>query len=141
MSKVAIVGAGLVGRAWAISFARSGHEVFLFDQEARQVETALAYIESVLGDLAANDLLNGATPEAVRRRLQKADSLQSAVAGAAHVQENAPEALAIKRRLYAELDGLAGPETVLASSTSALLPSKVFEGLAGARRCLVVHPI
>jgi L-gulonate 3-dehydrogenase len=141
MSKVAVIGAGLIGRAWAISFARAGHEVHLFDQDAAQVDTALAFVDSVLGDLHANDLLNGAKPEAVRRRLGKAESLEVALAGAVHVQENAPEDLGIKRELYAELDRLAGPDTVLASSTSALLPSKVFEGLRCARRCLVVHPI
>jgi L-gulonate 3-dehydrogenase len=141
MSKATIIGAGLIGRAWAISFARAGHEVFLFDQDASAVDAALAFIDSVLADLAANDLLNGAQPESVRGRLRRADTLRSAVADAAHVQENAPEQLDIKRKLYAELDQFAGPDTVLASSTSALLPSKIFKGLAGARRCLVVHPI
>jgi L-gulonate 3-dehydrogenase len=141
MSKTAIIGAGLIGRAWAISFARAGHDVFLFDQDGSQVERAFAFIDSVLGDLDANDLLNGERPETVRRRLRKAESLKSALGDAVHVQENAPEELDIKWRLYRELDPLVGPDTVLASSTSALLPSKVFEGLAGARRCLVVHPI
>jgi 3-hydroxyacyl-CoA dehydrogenase len=141
MSKVAVIGAGLIGRAWAISFARAGHDVFLFDREASATDRALAYIDSVLGDLDGNDLLNGVRPEAVRRRIGRAESLAEAVNDAAHVQENAPEELAIKRRLYAELDPLAGPKCILASSTSALLPSHVFRGLEGAQRCLVVHPI
>ena len=55
MSKVAIVGAGFVGRAWAISFARAGHEVALWDAEPRRPR-ALAYIEALLPDLAAYDL-------------------------------------------------------------------------------------
>jgi L-gulonate 3-dehydrogenase len=141
MSKVAIIGAGLVGRAWAISFARGGCEVFLFDHEASQVDRALAYVDSILGNLEINDLLNGEPPQAVRRRMRKVDDVRSALADAVHVQENVPEELEIKRKLYAELDTLAGPDAVLASSTSALLPSSIFEGLGGARRCLVVHPI
>src|SRR5438105_9789280 len=141
MSKVAVIGAGLIGRAWAISFARAGHDVFLFDQDESAGEAALAFVDLVLGDLAANDLLNGAKPEDVRRRMRKSDDFESAVADAIHVQENAPEQLDVKRRLYAELDAIAAPETVLASSTSALLPSRIFEELRGARRCLVVHPI
>jgi L-gulonate 3-dehydrogenase len=141
MSKVAIIGAGLVGRAWAISFARGGCEVFLFDHEASQVDRALAYVDSILGNLEINDLLNGESPQAVRRRMRKVDDVRSALADAVHVQENVPEELEIKRKLYAELDTLAGPDAVLASSTSALLPSSIFEGLGGARRCLVVHPI
>jgi len=138
---VAILGAGLVGRAWAISFARGGCEVFLFDHEASQVDRALAYVDSILGNLEINDLLNGESPQAVRRRMRKVDDVRSALADAVHVQENVPEELEIKRKLYAEFDTLAGPDVVLASSTSALLPSSIFEGLGGARRCLVVHPI
>ena len=141
MSKVAVIGAGLIGRAWAISFARAGHDVFLSDQDASATEAALAFIDSVLGDLAANDLLSGATPERVRQRIQRANDLKSAVADTVHVQENAPEQLDIKRELYAKLDAIAAPETILSSSTSALLPSRIFEGLSGARRCIVVHPI
>src|SRR4051812_2935610 len=129
MTRIAVIGAGLVGRAWAIVFARAGYDTHLFDQDAGAADRALGYIDSVIGELAANDLLNGATPETVRKRLVKAPDLPSALDGAVHVQENAPEDLATKRRLYAELDRLASPETVLASSTSALLPSRIFEGL------------
>src|SRR3954466_4157878 len=141
MAKTTVIGTGLVGRAWAIVFARAGYETYLYDQDESAADRALDYIGSVLGDLAANDLLDGATSEEVRKRLVKAPDLQSALDGAVHVQENAPEDLAVKRRLYAQLDRLAGADTVLASSTSALLPSRIFEGLEGAPRCLVVHPI
>ena len=57
------------------------------------------------------------------------------------MQENTPENLESKQRVFAELDELADPGTVLASSTSALLPSKFTESLAGRARCVVVHPI
>jgi 3-hydroxyacyl-CoA dehydrogenase len=141
MSKVAIVGAGLVGRAWAIALARAGHQVGVFDAEPGAVQRALAFADAVLGDLAANDLLNGMTPEAVRERITQASSLEDAVDGAIHVQEGVPEILDIKRALFARLDEIVDSDTILASSTSALLPSQIFAGLAGAGRCLVVHPI
>jgi L-gulonate 3-dehydrogenase len=141
MSKASIVGAGLIGRAWAISFARAGYDVALYDQDGGAADRALGFIDSVLGDLHANDLLNGNAPDAVRKRITPAKSLKAALDGTVHVQENAPEQLDIKKTLYAELDSLAAPDTVLSSSTSALLPSHIFKGLKGARRCLVVHPI
>jgi L-gulonate 3-dehydrogenase len=141
MAKVAVVGAGLIGRAWAISFARAGHEVALTDAESGAVDQALAFIDAALVELARHDLLNGAAPAAVRRRIGAADSLAAALDGAAHVQENTPERLDLKRAVFAELDRLAPRDCVIASSTSALLPSRFSEGLAGRWRCLVAHPI
>jgi len=64
--RTAVVGAGLVGRAWAITFARAGHEVRLWDAEADALRKAVAFIEAVLPDLDANDLLRGLSPDAVR---------------------------------------------------------------------------
>lgn len=141
MTKIAIIGSGFIGRAWAITFARAGFDVALADQAPGAPEAALAYIEGVLPDLAENDLLNGSSPEAVRARLSAAPSYAAALDGAVHVQENAPESLDIKRALYAELDALAAPDTVLASSTSALLPSLFSEQLKGRERVCVCHPI
>jgi 3-hydroxyacyl-CoA dehydrogenase len=141
MAKVAIVGAGFVGRAWAISFARAGHDVVLWDEQAEAPGKALAYVEGVLPDLAANDLLNGGTAAQVRGRMRAEASLEAALAGADYVQENTPENVEIKRAVFVRLDAAAGPGTILASSTSAILPSAFTESLTGRTRCLVVHPI
>ena len=141
MAKVAIIGAGLIGRAWAVTFARAGHEVALTDNDATAVEKALAFADGALKDLQRYDLLDGSTPREVRGRLHAVTGLAEALSGAIHVQENAPERLEVKRALYAELDRLADPAAVLASSTSALLPSAFTESLNGRARCLVAHPI
>jgi L-gulonate 3-dehydrogenase len=141
MAKVAVVGVGLIGRAWAIAFARGGHEVAMFDAEPGAVGKALGFIDAALQDLVRFDLLGGASAAEVRGRIGAADSLAAALFGASHVQENAPERIEVKRPLFAELDRLAAPDTVLASSTSALLPSAFTEGLEGRARTLVAHPI
>ncbi|MEW6254378.1 MAG: 3-hydroxyacyl-CoA dehydrogenase [Pseudomonadota bacterium] len=141
MTKVAIIGSGFIGRAWAITFARAGFEVALADHASGAPDAALAYIEGVLPDLAGQDLLMGSSPEAVRSRLSAAPSYAAALDGAAHVQENAPEDVALKRALYAELDRLAPRDAVLASSTSAILPSLFSEALEGRHRVCVCHPI
>jgi L-gulonate 3-dehydrogenase len=101
----------------------------------------MQFAASALPALAVEDLLDGQTPSEVAGRIRAADSLAGAMAGADHIQENTPEDLETKKRVFAELDRLAAPDTVLASSTSALLPSRFTETLAGRRRCLVVHPI
>jgi L-gulonate 3-dehydrogenase len=141
MSKVAIVGTGFIGRAWAISFARAGHDVALWDVQPNAPADALSYIEEVLPDLAANDLLGGRTPMAVRAGIGASATLEAALEDAEHIQENTPEDINVKRQVMASLDGAAPPRAVIASSTSALLPSSFTESLAGRARCLVVHPL
>ncbi|MGB3834106.1 MAG: 3-hydroxyacyl-CoA dehydrogenase [Mesorhizobium sp.] len=141
MSAVAIVGSGFIGRGWAISFARAGHEVRLWDQSPTATEGARDYIAGVLGDLRENDLLRGQTPAAVLSRIAVVADLGEAVADAVHIQENTPEDRDVKRAVFKRIDALAGPDAVIASSTSALLPSTFTDHLAGRGRCLVVHPI
>jgi 3-hydroxyacyl-CoA dehydrogenase len=141
LAKVAIIGSGFIGRAWAISYARAGNEVVLWDQDTGAPASALDYIDGVLGTLDENGLLDGNGPAEVRARMSAANSLEEALEGADHVQENAPEAVAVKRELFTRLDALAGTDTVLASSTSGILPSAFTERLEGRARCLVVHPI
>jgi len=141
MSKVAVVGSGFIGRAWAISFARAGHEVRMWDQLPQASEGARDYIAGVLGDLGANDLLRGQSQDDVLARIGTATDLAEALSGAIHVQENTPENREIKRDVFSRIDALVGAEAVIASSTSALLPSTFTDHLKGRHRCLVVHPI
>jgi len=141
MAIIAIVGAGLIGRAWAIAFARGGYEVRIFDEAAGAAEKAARFAADAMPALAAEGLLDNQTASTVAARVKAVGSLPDALAGAVHVQENTPEELETKKRVFAQLDRLVVPDTVLASSTSALLPSRFTEGLAGRARCLVVHPI
>src|SRR5579883_489488 len=139
--KIAIIGSGLIGRAWAISFARGGCSVSLFDASHDAVGSALETIATLLSELEARGMLMGQSSADVRARIRAAASLEAAVEEAVHVQENTPEELEVKRQVFGALDAAAGRETVLASSTSAILPSSFTAALAGKGRCLVAHPI
>jgi 3-hydroxyacyl-CoA dehydrogenase len=141
MTRVAVIGSGFIGRAWAISFARAGCDVALWDQDKEAPGKAKAYVERLLPDLEANDLLNGSAASEVAARIRVATTLESALEGAAHVQENTPENVEVKRAVFARLDAGASSEAVLASSTSGILPSAFTEDLKGRARCIVVHPI
>ena len=137
---VAIVGAGFIGRAWAIVFARAGFSVAVYDA----VDTALAQCQRLLleniSDLAEHGLISEA-PATVLARIRTETTLPAALKGACLVQECAYETLEIKRAVFAELDRHAEPETILASSTSWLKASEFSEGLAGRTRVLVAHPV
>ena len=139
--RVAIVGSGLIGCAWAVAFARGGCDVAFHDACADTARAAPGKAASIARDMAAADLLMGRTPEDVAARLRVAEGLEDALHDACHVQENVPEALEVKRAVWAAMDAAAPAGAVLASSTSALLPSAFTDGLAGRGRCLVAHPI
>jgi 3-hydroxyacyl-CoA dehydrogenase len=139
--QAAIVGAGFIGRAWAIAFARAGWDVALWDPQPDAVESCLATVAALLGDLAEQDLLQGQAPEEVAARFRPAESLAAALESVTWVQENAPERIEVKHEIWAQLDRLAPPGALLASSSSAIVPSRFTEALAGRHRCLVAHPL
>jgi L-gulonate 3-dehydrogenase len=139
--KTAIIGTGLIGRAWAISFARAGNEVRLWDANPSALPAALDFIRTVLPDLAKNDLLNSASPDEVLNRIRGVPDLSEALSDIDYVQENTPENIDIKRQVFTDLDRHASLSAILASSTSALLPSQFLEHVGGRERCLVCHPI
>ncbi len=139
MPRIAIVGAGLIGRSWAIVFARGGWDVRLTDPSAEALARAPALIRQGLDDFAAHGLVQD--PAAAAVRVSVASSLAEAVEGVEIVQESGPEVLEVKQRLFAELDRAAPPEAILASSTSFIVASRFSEGLPGRERCMVAHPV
>lgn len=140
MASTAIIGCGLIGRAWAISFLRGGNDVRVWDANADAAANLRDSLAPTFDELRAHDLLDENT-NSLLSRLRLCDTLEDAVGDASHVQENTPEVLDGKRAIFARLDAAAAPDAVLASSTSGLLPSAIFKGLENARRCLIAHPI
>jgi L-gulonate 3-dehydrogenase len=138
--RVAIIGMGLIGRSWAVDFARSGARVALWDAMDGVVETSLSQIRQLVSDMDGAGLLNEA-PEVILSRINPRSTLSEALSGADYIQENTPERIEIKHDVLAAIEANAQPDAVIASSTSGLLPSAMFENLASARRCLVAHPL
>ncbi len=139
MEIVAIVGAGLIGRAWAQVFARAGWAVRLTDPHGPTLDAAPGLIRAGLDALASHGLVDD--PSGAAGRVAVARGLEDAVAGASLVQENGPETVEAKRAIFAELDRVAAPDAILASSTSAIVASLFTEDLPGRARCLVAHPV
>ena len=140
MEKIAIVGAGLVGRAWAIVFARAGYPVMLYDANPDTVAQSLAAVESSLQDLQEFGLISEA-PSAIRARMTAAKTLKEVLDGAAYVQESTLENVDIKKQIFADMDAVAGPDTILASSTSTFMTSAFATEVKDRHRCLVAHPV
>jgi len=136
---IAVIGAGSIGTAFAIAFARAGLTVRVQDPDEERRAAVPDEIVARLEDLTHFDLVQEDAPT-IQRRIAFTGVLAEAVAGADYVQECAPERLDLKRELFAELDRLAPPAAVLASSSSAIQPSRFAADLPGQARCLVAHP-
>ena len=108
MAKIAIIGSGLVGRAWAISFARAGHDVALWDAKPEAAAAALGLIESVLPDLAANELLGGAIAGATfARACASPRRWRRRSTARATSRRTRPRTSSVKRHVFARLDAAA----------------------------------
>lgn len=138
-SRIAIVGSGSIGAGWAITFARAGCAVVLNDVSVLQLEKASQGIATRLDELAEFGLA-GDGAETVLSRIRFVESRTDAVAEADLVLEAAPEVLELKRSLFEGLASETSPETVLASSSSAITISQIAGGLGERHRCLVAHP-
>jgi L-gulonate 3-dehydrogenase len=136
---VALVGTGLIGRSWAVVFARAGRDVRLFDPAPGQASAARSWVMEALGELEAIGAL--ADAPAAAARVSVASTLAEAVAGAAYVQESGPEDTATKRALFSAMDAAAPDAALIGSSVSAIPPSSFMDGLDGRARCLGVHPV
>jgi L-gulonate 3-dehydrogenase len=136
---VAIIGGGSIGVAFALVFGRAGLPVRVQDPDAARLASVPGEVAARLADLAAHGLLEEPA-EAILARVSVTGDLAEAVSGVRHVQECAPERVALKQQLFAELDRLAPPDAVLASSSSFLPASSFAAELPGRGRCLVAHP-
>ena len=137
--RVACVGVGNVGRAWAIVYARAGFEVPIYDSAAGAVERAEAVFERNAQDLEAAGLIDCATE--LMGNIRPCEDLDEAVRDVIHVQESVREDLEIKRQVFAQLGDAAPVSATLASSTSALPGSSFLEDVTARERCIVAHPV
>jgi L-gulonate 3-dehydrogenase len=138
-NRVAIIGAGLIGRSWAIVFAGGAFDVALYDVGLDLAEKARTLVTQGLSDLAEQGLIDD--PQTAAARVRVAANLADALDAVDLVQESLPESIETKRSIFSELDRLAAPEAILASSTSTIVASLFTQSLKGRHRCLVAHPV
>jgi carnitine 3-dehydrogenase len=134
--RVGIVGAGVIGGGWAMHYLRMGLDVDVYDPSPAARTDLLRMREAIWPLMERIGLREGASPD----RLVLHDGLAAAVADADLVQENAPEDSTIKRQVLADIDHLARPDVVIASSTSGFAMTLLQENCTHPERCVVGHP-
>jgi carnitine 3-dehydrogenase len=136
IGKVAIVGTGLIGASWAAQYLASGLDVIATDP----APNAEANLRKSVDD--AWELLTaaGVAPGASRDRLTFTPDTDEAVSKADLVQESVPERILLKTRVFAQMDAVAPPETILASSASGIPMDGIQAGCKHPERCVIGHP-
>lgn len=135
--KVAVVGTGLIGANWAAQYLASGLDVVATDPAPNAEASLRKSVEEAWELLTVVGLAPGAT----RERLTFTADLNEAVSGADFVQESVPERLVLKARVFAQMDDVARPDTILASSASGISIDGIQSGCKKhPERCVLGHP-
>src|SRR5271167_1653398 len=135
--RIAIIGTGVIGASWAALFLAKGLDVVATDI-APDAETSLRRF--VKAAWPALERL-GLSPGASQSRLAFTADLPAAVRDVDLVQENGPERIDFKRKLYGQLDELLAPDVIIASSSSGLTMSEIQSGVTShPERCVIAHP-
>jgi 3-hydroxyacyl-CoA dehydrogenase len=137
ISQVAIVGTGVIGASWASLFLAKGLDVMATDIAPNAEASLRRFVEGAWPALERLGLTHGASP----RRLIFTSDLPTAVKGADLVQENGPERIDFKKKLYGQLDEVLPPDVIIASSSSGLTMSEIQSGCPHhPERCVIAHP-
>jgi 3-hydroxyacyl-CoA dehydrogenase len=135
--RIAIIGTGVIGASWSSLFLAKGLQVVATDI-APNAEAALRkFVDTAWPALKRL----GLSPGASQSNLKFTADVAQALAGADLVQENGPERIDFKQKLYGQLDELLPPDVIIASSSSGLTMSEIQKGAAShPERCVIAHP-
>ena len=135
--RISIIGTGVIGASWTALFLAKGLKVVATDV-APNAEAALRkFVETAWPALTRL----GLSPGASQSNLWFTPALAKAVANIDLVQENGPERIDFKQKLYGELDQMLAPDVIIASSSSGLTMSEIQKGAAShPERCVIAHP-
>jgi 3-hydroxyacyl-CoA dehydrogenase len=135
--RIAIIGTGVIGASWTSLFLAKGLQVVATDIAPNAEASLRKFVDTAWPALKRLGLSAGAS----QSNLKFTADLAQAVAGVDLVQENGPERIDFKQKLYGQLDGLLAPEVIIASSSSGLTMSEIQKGAAThPERCVIAHP-
>src|ERR1700693_609112 len=134
---VAIVGTGLIGASWAAQYLASGFDVIATDPAPNAETNLRKQVDEAWELLTVIGLASGAS----RDRLSFTPDMKEAVSKADFVQENVPGRLLLKARVFAQMDEVAPPDSILASSASGMTMDSIQAGCKQhPERCVIGHP-
>jgi carnitine 3-dehydrogenase len=134
--RIAIVGTGVIGASWAAQYLARGFDVVATDPAPNAEANMRKYVDDAWAVLTSI----GLSPGASRDRLEFTSDMKKALANADLVQENGPERVDFKIKLYTDMDAVTPPDSLIASSSSTLTMSVVQSKCVHPERCVIGHP-
>ena len=139
--KLAIVGAGAIGRGWASLSASHGWFTALYDPEARAIDSAIGEIQRRVKALVALGRANKTTADTGLSRLRVGRSLLQACGDADWIIEAATEDLPIKQRIFENIEQVAQKDALISSCSSGLAMTEIGARCRDQTRLVVTHPL
>ncbi len=131
---ICVIGAGTIGLSWSALFAHHGHRVRLNDVTDGFEERVSKPLREMIEDF-------GGDTDASFARVSFHGDLAQALDGATMVQENVPENPEFKQKLFAEIESKVGADTLLASSSSGIIPDVIGKSMKAPERVMIGHPL
>ncbi|NND81219.1 MAG: carnitine 3-dehydrogenase, partial [Gammaproteobacteria bacterium] len=136
ITTAAAIGGGVIGGGWIARFLLMGVDVNVYDPDPEAERKIAEVLSNARRSLPG--LYNHVLPE--EGKLAFCESLEAAVAEAQWIVESVPEQLAIKQKVYAEIQAHCPADAIIASSTSGFKPSELQAGSASPEQIIVAHP-
>jgi 3-hydroxyacyl-CoA dehydrogenase len=135
--RITIIGTGVIGASWTALFLAKGLQVVATDIAPNAEASLRKFVENAWPALKRL----GLSPGASQSNLKFTAALPQAIVDADLVQENGPERIDFKQKLYGQLDELLPPDVIIASSSSGLKMSEIQSGaVSHPERCVIAHP-
>jgi 3-hydroxybutyryl-CoA dehydrogenase len=139
VEKIAVVGAGVMGRGIAHAGALGSFDVRLHDVDREPLTNATSSIEKEMKKAVEKGRLEEGEMHEALNRISTTEDLEEAVSGAGLVIEAVLEKMDLKLDLFERFDGLCEPETVLATNTSTMSPTEIAAATDRPDRCIAMH--
>ncbi len=137
---VAVIGSGVIGYSWALSFAMNGHKVRVYDVKDDALKLAKSRIHDSLENLASNKVLNPNKIEKIESRISYTTSIENAVKNTKFIVESGPEKYEVKWSIVNDVEKYASEDAIIASSTSGLLITEIAKNAKHPERFIGAHP-
>jgi len=136
IKNVAVIGTGVIGTGWIIRFLYNKKKINIFDPNIKQKKILLKEIkrvEPILKKIYKNKIN-------IRQQLKFCKSIKEAVGEAELIQENTPENEKLKTKIIKEISLYTKKDSIIASSSSGLLPTKIQAQCINPKRVIIAHP-